>query len=67
MPNAKSWHQVGELFDYGYVLTAHKAQGSQWRDVVINYEASQKSTQEERTRWLYTAITRASERVHIAA
>ncbi|MCB1450682.1 MAG: ATP-dependent RecD-like DNA helicase [Nitratireductor sp.] len=46
-------------FDYGYALTVHKAQGSQWNDVVLFDEGW--AFREHRTRWLYTAITRAAE------
>jgi exodeoxyribonuclease V len=48
-------------FDYGYALTVHKAQGSQWPSVFI-VDESMKFRADWR-RWLYTAITRASERV----
>jgi exodeoxyribonuclease-5 len=48
-------------FDYGYALTVHKAQGSQWDKVVLFDEAF--AFREHRDRWLYTAITRAAERV----
>jgi exodeoxyribonuclease-5 len=48
-------------FDYGYAITVHKAQGSQWDNVLIfNESASQKK---EPWKWLYTAITRARKRV----
>jgi exodeoxyribonuclease-5 len=48
-------------FDYGYVLTVHKAQGSQWDDVVLFDESF--AFQESRERWLYTGITRAAKRL----
>jgi exodeoxyribonuclease-5 len=48
-------------FDYGYVLTVHKAQGSQWDDVVL-FDESEAFT-EDRQRWLYTGITRAAKRL----
>lgn len=48
-------------FDYGYALTCHKAQGSQWNDVLIFDEGW--VFKEFRHRWLYTALTRAAERV----
>lgn len=48
-------------FDYGYVLTVHKAQGSQWDDVVLFDESD--AFQESRQRWLYTGITRAAKRL----
>ena len=50
-------------FDYGYALTVHKAQGSQWDDVVLFDESF--AFRDSRARWLYTAITRAAERITI--
>ena len=50
-------------FDYGYVLTVHKAQGSQWDDVVLFDESFAFS--DARARWLYTGITRAARRLTI--
>jgi exodeoxyribonuclease-5 len=48
-------------FDYGYVLTVHKSQGSQWDDVVLFDESAIFS--EHRARWLYTGVTRAARRL----
>ena len=50
-------------FDFGYALTVHKAQGSQWNSVVLFDESW--AFRESRERWLYTAITRAAERLVI--
>ena len=50
-------------FDFGYALTVHKAQGSQWDNVVLFDESF--AFREHRDRWLYTAITRAAERLTI--
>ncbi|WP_102958999.1 ATP-dependent DNA helicase [Mangrovicella endophytica] len=50
-------------FDYGYALTVHKAQGSQWNDVMLFDESW--AFKETRERWLYTAITRAAEKLTI--
>ena len=50
-------------FDYGYALTVHKAQGSQWNNVVLFDESGAFS--EHRSRWLYTGITRAAERLTV--
>jgi len=50
-------------FDFGYALTVHKAQGSQWDDIVLFDESY--AFKEHRERWLYTAITRAAERITI--
>ena len=52
-----------QIFDYGYVLTAHKAQGSEWPAVAVVNESFVFG--EMARRWLYTAITRASERLTI--
>jgi exodeoxyribonuclease-5 len=50
-------------FDFGYVLTVHKAQGSQWDDVVLFDESFAFS--DSRARWLYTGITRAARRLTV--
>ncbi|MBB4121784.1 ATP-dependent DNA helicase [Martelella radicis] len=52
-------------FDYGYALTVHKAQGSQWNNVVLFDESW--AFRDTRERWLYTAITRAAERLTIVS
>lgn len=53
--------QNAEEFDFGYALTVHKAQGSQWDSVVLLDEWYSR----DRKQWLYTAITRAAERITI--
>jgi ATP-dependent exoDNAse (exonuclease V) alpha subunit len=50
-------------FDFGYVLTVHKAQGSQWDDVVLFDESF--AFPDSRARWLYTGITRAAKRLTV--
>ncbi|MEO1703251.1 MAG: ATP-dependent RecD-like DNA helicase [Pseudomonadota bacterium] len=50
-------------FDFGYALTVHKAQGSQWDNVVLFDESY--AFRDMRQRWLYTAVTRAAERLTI--
>lgn len=50
-------------FDYGYALTVHKAQGSQWDNVVLFDESY--AFRDTRERWLYTAITRAAEQLTV--
>jgi len=50
-------------FDFGYVLTVHKAQGSQWDDVVLFDESD--VFRENRGRWLYTGVTRAAKRLYV--
>ena len=48
-------------FDFGYALTVHKAQGSQWDHVALFDESG--AFREHRARWLYTAVTRAARRL----
>jgi exodeoxyribonuclease-5 len=50
-------------FDFGYVLTVHKAQGSQWDDVVLFDESG--AFPDNRERWLYTGVTRAARRLTV--
>jgi len=50
-------------FDYGYVLTVHKAQGSQWDEVMLFDESF--AFRENRARWLYTGITRAATKLTV--
>lgn len=50
-------------FDFGFVLTVHKAQGSQWDDVILFDESF--AFRENRARWLYTGITRAAHKITI--
>jgi len=52
-------------FDYGYALTVHKAQGSQWPEVVVVDEAG--VFRAEANRWRYTSLTRAIEKVTVIA
>ena len=53
--------QTGDLFDFGYAMTVHKAQGSQAKRVVLFEERFAKMTEDEWRKWLYTAITRAED------
>lgn len=46
---------------YGYAITCHKAQGSQWDKILIQ-EGWFPNDSIEHARWLYTAITRAAQR-----
>lgn len=47
---------------YGYSLTCHSAQGSEW-DKVLVLEENFPFDKNEHRRWLYTAATRASQRL----
>jgi exodeoxyribonuclease-5 len=48
-------------FDYGYAITVHKSQGSEWDRVVLVDDEMQIGNRAMRKRWLYTAVTRAKE------
>jgi exodeoxyribonuclease-5 len=58
-----SWavRKNSDEFDYGYALTVHKSQGSQWDDVVLFDESF--AFREHSARWLYTGVTRAAEKL----
>lgn len=57
--NRNYWDIKGLIeTSWGYAITCHKAQGSQWSNVVV-YDDGLSRTAEDRNRWLYTAITRA--------
>lgn len=51
-------------FAYGYAITCHKAQGSEW-DKVLVFEERFPFEAEDHKRWLYTACTRASKKLVI--
>ena len=49
-------------FVYAYAITCHKAQGSEWKKVLVT-EENFPFDKETHRRWLYTACTRASEKL----
>lgn len=56
----KPHEEAATSFDFGYALTVHKAQGSEWNSVLLVDEYRKV---EQRREWLYTGITRAAERL----
>ena len=60
--NMKTAHLVPKEFTYGYAITCHKSQGSEW-DKVLVVEEGFPFAREEHARWLYTAVTRAAEKL----
>lgn len=50
-------------FEYGYCISCHKAQGSEFDDVIVFDESY--AFKEDKNRWLYTAITRAKNKLII--
>lgn len=60
-----SWWKKKQFdeFTYGYAITCHKSQGSQWDNVTVFDES--RIFREHADKWLYTAITRAAESVTV--
>lgn len=60
-----SFAMAGALFDFGFAMTVHKMQGSQFEDLVVCVERPGPVGEEDWRRWLYTAVTRASVRLTV--
>lgn len=58
----KTRYLLPQEFTYGYAITCHKSQGSEWDKVTV-IEESFPFVKEEHARWLYTACTRAASRL----
>jgi exodeoxyribonuclease-5 len=52
-----------EAVDWAWVITAHKAQGSQFDKVVVHDESA--AFKKDAAKWAYTAVTRASDKLTI--
>lgn len=51
---------------YGYALTCHKAQGGEWNDVFLYLDNKIHGIKKPGIyQWLYTAVTRAKENLHV--
>ena len=64
MRSKKYCYLVPYEFTYGYAITCHKAQGSEW-DKVLVIEEGFPFDKTEHARWLYTAATRAIDKLVI--
>lgn len=64
LKNEKWKEYLPEEFTYGYSITCHKSQGSQW-DKVLVFEESFPYEEDIHQRWLYTAATRAADKLVI--
>lgn len=60
--NPKTANLIPMEFTYGYAITCHKAQGSEWSNVLV-VEEKFPYNPEEHARWLYTAVTRSSQKL----
>lgn len=50
---------------FGYAITCHKAQGSEWQNVFLKCSSHHKTLSQDYFRWLYTAITRTSSTLYV--
>jgi tRNA A37 threonylcarbamoyladenosine biosynthesis protein TsaE len=50
---------------FGYAITCHKAQGSEWQHVFVDCTSRPNPLSAENFRWLYTAVTRATETLNL--
>jgi len=50
---------------FGYAITCHKAQGSEWNHVFVKCKTHQSQLSADYFRWFYTAITRTSQKLHL--
>jgi exodeoxyribonuclease V len=57
------FHRECAFMTFGWAITCHKAQGSQWDNVLVVNESQ--VFRGDQSRWLYTAITRAASRVAV--
>jgi ATP-dependent exoDNAse (exonuclease V) alpha subunit len=49
---------------FGYAITCHKSQGSEWNNVFVNCKTHEQSLSKNYFRWIYTAITRAKKNLY---
>ena len=58
--------KIGDIvpreFAFAYAITGHKAQGSEWPNLVV-LEEKFPFDSEEHKKWLYTCCTRASQKL----
>jgi ATP-dependent exoDNAse (exonuclease V) alpha subunit len=50
---------------FSYAITCHKSQGGQWNTVFIEQPYLPDGIDQEYVRWLYTAVTRAKEKLYL--
>ena len=60
----KGLHPIN-YFDFGYAMSVHKSQGSEWDRVILFEQRTKHWDDEYYARWLYTAITRARSKLFI--
>ena len=50
---------------FSYAITCHKSQGGQWKTVFVEQPYLPNGIDKEYLRWLYTAVTRAQEKLYL--
>jgi len=50
---------------FGYAITCHKAQGSEWNHVFVKCSTHQSRLSADYFRWFYTAVTRAAKHLYL--
>ena len=50
---------------FGYAITCHKSQGSEWNNVFVKCKTHHSQLTNEYFRWLYTAITRTKKKLYL--
>jgi len=51
---------------FAYAITVHKSQGGQWKNVIVDQGyLTEEMIDQQYARWLYTAISRASEKLYL--
>ncbi|MUK50036.1 ATP-dependent DNA helicase [Aliivibrio fischeri] len=50
---------------FGYAITCHKAQGSEWNHVFVKCKTHENQRTSGYVRWLYTAITRTANQLYV--
>ena len=50
---------------FSYAITCHKSQGGQWNTVFVEQPYLPNGIDKDYLRWLYTAITRATEKLYL--
>ncbi|MFD0962458.1 ATP-dependent DNA helicase [Pseudofulvibacter geojedonensis] len=50
---------------FSYAITCHKSQGGQWKTVFVEQPYLPNGVSKDYLRWLYTAITRAEEKLYL--
>lgn len=61
----KSGYETVDFCDFGYCISVHKSQGSEWQKCIIFQERSYYWNDEYMRRWLYTSASRAKEKLFI--